>query len=97
MSQGEGASLLLRIYLETGDKKYLESASKAIRFMLTDCKDNGAACYNNGLCLLEYTHRPVILNGWIFALFGLYDYIILLQDTTKKDALAPRNWTLDKV
>ena len=77
MSQGEGASLLLRIFHETQDRKYLDSATNAIQFMLTDYKKNGVACYNNGLFLLEYTHRPVVLNGWIFALYGLCDYYLV--------------------
>lgn len=75
MAQGEGISLLVRIYEETKDIKYLTCAKKAVEFMLKDIKFGGVADYENDeLVLLEYTHLPVVMNGWIFAAFGLYDY-----------------------
>jgi hypothetical protein len=74
MSQGEGVSLLLRVYKETGDDRYFIAAQKAIDYMLTDVDNGGVAKRDSGLVLLEYTHLPLVLNGWIFATFGLYDY-----------------------
>lgn len=72
MAQGEGISLLLRLYNQTGKQMYADSAKKAFEFMLSDedlCKyDNG------GALLYEYMRQPIVLNGWIFAFFGLYDY-----------------------
>ena len=30
--------------------------------------------------MCEFTHLPIVLNGWIFAWFGLYDYTIATKD-----------------
>lgn len=76
MAQGEGISLLLRAYMETKNSVYKESAAKAVDFMLISLENGGTAEYRNGqLFLREFTHLPVVLNGWIFSLFGLYDFL----------------------
>lgn len=78
MCQGEGASLLLRAYREFNDNKYLECAVKAIDFMLIPIENGGTAYYQGeDLILMEYTHLPPVLNGWIFAIFGLYELQII--------------------
>ena len=43
MSQGEGASLLLRAYAETKDIRYFNAAKKAIDFMLIDVSCGGVS------------------------------------------------------
>jgi len=84
MCQGEGASLLLRGYSETKDKGYMSAAIMAIDFMLRSVDEGGCSFYKeNDLILLEYTHLPAVMNGWIFALFGLFD-ITLLPDVDAK-------------
>lgn len=76
MAQGEGVSLLLRAYVETECEEYKSAAKKAVDFMLTSIENGGTAEYKNGkLYLHEFTHLPVVLNGWIFSLFGLYDFL----------------------
>ena len=81
MAQGEGASLLIRGYLLTGQQNYLIAAKKAIDFMLLSSNQGGtSASFEEGLCLLEYTNRPYVFNGWIFAYFGLYDYCLVSSD-----------------
>ena len=83
MCQGEGASLLIRAYKQYGDKKYLDAAIKAIDFMLKPVEEGGTSDYiDGGLILLEFTNSAAVLNGWIFALFGLYD-LVLVTDTEK--------------
>jgi len=53
---------------------YLSTAKKDLDFMLTPVTSGGTANETEErMVLLEYTHRPTVLNGWIFALFGLYD------------------------
>ncbi len=75
MAQGEGASLLIRAYKLYGEERYLEGAKRAIEFLLLDYQKGGVAKYSGSeVILLEYTHLPVVMNGWIFALWGLYDY-----------------------
>lgn len=81
MPQGEGVSLLVRIYKETKDEIYLIAAQKAIEFMLSDISEGGVSDHKDGnLKLLEYTHLPLVMNGWIFAAFGVYDYFLLTGD-----------------
>lgn len=77
LSQGQGISLLARAYLETKDKKYLDSASMAFEAFLKDIKQGGVV-YENAW-LEEYILDPPthILNGFIWALWGIYDYYLL--------------------
>ena len=81
MAQGEGASLLVRGYVATGETFYLELARKALDFMLVSLEEGGTTSYGNGgVVLMEYTHLPAVMNGWIFAWFGLYDYVLAVDD-----------------
>lgn len=85
MAQGEGASLLIRGYYETGDCNYLHAAQKAIDFMLKPINKGGTTQYTSSgdIFFHEYTHLPLVLNGWIFALFGLYDLSIAIKEENK--------------
>ena len=47
MAQGEAASLLIRGFKETGDKKYINAAKKAIDFMLLPLDRGGTSLYTN--------------------------------------------------
>lgn len=81
MAQGEAVSVLIRAYVVTKDIKYLQSAKKGIDFMLTPLQEGGTSIYDgDDLLLAEYTHLPVVLNGWIFAWWGLYDYVLVTSD-----------------
>lgn len=81
MAQGEGTSLLIRAYLVSKNEKYLRSAEKAIDFMLKPIGEGGTAEYSSyGLKLYEFTDEPTVLNGWIFAAWGLWDYCKLFSD-----------------
>ena len=82
MAQGEAVSVLIRAYVESKDERYLRAAKNAIDFMLTPLADGGTSIYDgDDLLLAEYTNLPVVLNGWIFAWWGLYDYVIITGDT----------------
>lgn len=85
MAQGEGASLLIRGYIEFNNKKYLSAAQKAIDFMLKPVAQGGTTLYkkNGDIFFYEYTHLPLVLNGWVFAIFGLYDMTIFFKDNQK--------------
>lgn len=97
MSQGEGVSLLLRAYIETNDLKYKKSAEKAMNFMILDIKKGGTALYKDSeIYFYEYTHLPVVLNGWIFSLFGLFDYILLTKDKKMEEIYKKSLLTLEK-
>jgi hypothetical protein len=81
MAQGEGVSLLVRAYVDTGKNSYLQYAKKAVDFMLTDIEEGGTTSYNGNECIfLEYPHRKAVLNGWIFSWWGLYDYVLITKN-----------------
>ena len=81
MAQGEGISLLLRAYKATNDMKYVNAAKKAKQFMLLDIDMGGTTKYEDGnICFYEYTYQPLILNGWIFSIWGLWDYCVMFQE-----------------
>lgn len=78
MCQGEGASVLSRAYILTKEEKYYNAAIKAIEFMTIDIKNGGTTTYKeNDVIFQEYVSakNTSVLNGWIFAIFGLYDVV----------------------
>lgn len=83
MCQGEGASVLSRAYILTQDEKCYDAAIKAIEFMLIDIKDGGTTTYQGeDIIFQEYVceKNTSVLNGWIFAIFGLYDITKMSND-----------------
>lgn len=98
MAQGEGISLLLRAYLITKESKYLNAAVRAKDFMLIPISQGGTACYEGSEVLFyEYTGGPLILNGWIFSLWGLVDYCKLnREDTAARKILEKSLCTMEK-
>ena len=99
MAQGEGVSLLIRAYVDSGDELYLNRAKSAIDFMLTSVVEGGTTLYkNNDTILLEYPHRKAVFNGWIFAWWGLYDYVSITKDDGRyKAALDKSLHTLERM
>ena len=90
MCQSEGVSVLLRAYIESNDEKYYLSAKKAIDFMLKDIKDGGTTLYENeNIIFQEYVsnYNLSVLNGWIFSIFGLYDFTLINEDEKYKNIL----------
>ena len=88
MAQGEGISMLIRAHIETKDDKYLLAIHKAKEFMLKPISDGGTTNYIGGdVYLYECTHDPLILNGWIFSLWGLYDYSKYIEDLEVQNVL----------
>lgn len=75
MAQGEGISMLVRAAIVTDDQRFADAADKAKKFMLKPISEGGTTEYNGeNVIFYEDTDNPVILNGWIFSLWGLYDY-----------------------
>lgn len=88
MAQGEGISMLIRAHIVTHDEKYICAAGKAKDFMLKSVSDGGTTEYENSdVVFYEVTYNPVILNGWIFSLWGLYDYCKYTNDDNAKEML----------
>jgi heparosan-N-sulfate-glucuronate 5-epimerase len=83
MAQGEAASLLVRLYLETHDEVFADAASRAVAPLLTPVHDGGVNALLGGqLWPEEYPTDPpsFVLNGAIFAWWGFRDVGIGLGD-----------------
>jgi heparosan-N-sulfate-glucuronate 5-epimerase len=88
MAQGEGASLLVRLFKATGDERYAESARLAMAPMGVPVAEGGLqAELDGGPFLEEYPTEPgsFVLNGGIFALWGCHDVAVALDDSLAAD------------
>lgn len=79
MSQGEAISVLVRAYQITQEKRYLECAELALASFKAPLKEGGVRYRDEDgfIWYEEYpslVEPPHVLNGFIFALFGLYDF-----------------------
>lgn len=84
MAQSEGASLLCRAYIETKDENYLKYAKKALEFMLIPVEEGGTTYYDNDgklISLEEAGKVKTVMNGMIFSVWGLYDYLLCESDS----------------
>lgn len=85
MTQGEGISVLVRAYTLTQNSAYVEAARRALGPMQKPIEDGGTCrVVPEGLILEEVPAEDykAILNGWVFALFGLYDFL-LVEDSSE--------------
>jgi hypothetical protein len=76
MAQGEAASILVRLHLETGEERYAEAARLAMLPVFTRTGEGGASELLDGRPFPEeYPTNPpsFVLNGGIFTLWGLFD------------------------
>jgi hypothetical protein len=80
LAQGQGISLLVRAHAETGERKYLNAAVLAFRSFLAEVTDGGVRSRDadGNSWLEEYMVSPPthILNGFIWASWGVYDYFL---------------------
>lgn len=90
MGQGEAISALVRAYKITGDKKWLDSAQKAMKFMVIPVSLGGTLLVDGRDYFFEeypdeIGNKRSVLNGWIFTLFGIYDYLKVQNDLEVQD------------
>lgn len=87
LAQGQGVSLLLRAHAESCDEKYREAADRAFVALTKTVAEGGVLCEVDvpgqnpaakDLWIEEYLVDPPthILNGFIWALWGIFDYSI---------------------
>lgn len=80
LAQGQGISLLVRANAETGDERYLNSASLAVASFFANSMSGGVAFRDaeKNIWFEEYIVSPPthILNGFIWAAWGVYDYFL---------------------
>ena len=85
MIQGQAISVLCRAYLKTQSQQYLRAATRAAELMVAPVSQGGTSrLLPAGVILEENPSEPAItvLNGWIFALFGLYDLALISSDSS---------------
>lgn len=82
MAQGMGISVLVRAHLVQPDERYFAAARSALRPFAVLVKDGGVRTVTDGRVFFEEypTPRPHhVLNGFIYAIWGLYDLVRLEQ------------------
>ncbi len=80
LAQGQGLSLLCRAHRATGDRRYLEAAHAAFGVMTVPTAEGGVMVREggDGAWLEETVVNPPthILNGFLWAMWGVRDYVI---------------------
>jgi hypothetical protein len=90
LAQGEAISVLVRAHAMTDDLSFIECAKKAYKLMMQPVEQGGCSYYDDDrIYLEEYPENPrsSVLNGWIYAVFGLYDFMIATNDTDVRNVL----------
>lgn len=82
-AQSRGISILLRGYQLTGEKKYLDAATHALKIFQVPAGEGGVTTFSKYGPLYEEYPAPfptVVLDGFIFSLFGLFDYLRVVPE-----------------
>jgi len=88
MTQGQGLSVLSRALKLTNDSRFRQAAEKAFDLFLIGAEEGGVTYFEGDAVFLEEAPsqpRNTVLNGWIFALFGLYDYNLAVDQARVGD------------
>lgn len=92
MAQGQGISVMVRAYMLTGSVVFLDVASHAIRTFFLPVDNQGVASRIDGEGVwfeeCPSCSHPHVLNGFLYGLFGLFDYCAITQDTEVKQLVA---------
>ena len=98
LAQGQGISLLVRAYHETGATVYLESAERAFASFMRSTEEGGVTFIDEqgNTWFEEYIVSPPthILNGFMWAAWGVYDYFLATRSAEAKDLFAKAVQTL---
>jgi heparosan-N-sulfate-glucuronate 5-epimerase len=92
LAQGQGISVLVRAHKETGDTRYLAAAQRALTSFYVPVSEGGVAFTDEAgdLWFEEYIVSPPthILNGFIWAVWGIHDYYLATRDNPAHDLFA---------
>lgn len=95
MAQGQALSLYSLLYSYTGEKKWLEAADKVFSTLLRG-RENSPDVWvsymdDSGYFWIEEypmdRHPSNVLNGFLFAVFGVYDYYSVTSNVNALDML----------
>ncbi len=86
LAQGQGISLLVRAFRTTKRPQYAEAAAHAFQAFLRGVDEGGVSIRDgtDDVWFEEYIVDPPghILNGFLWALWGIYDYALVTGDGT---------------
>ena len=89
LAQGQGISLLVRAHKESGEAGYLDAARRSLAAFFQPTSNGGVAFTDDrgDLWFEEYIVSPPthILNGFIWAAWGVYDYYLTTRDAAAYD------------
>jgi hypothetical protein len=89
LAQGQGISVLVRAHKESGNAAYLDAAQAALASFYKPIQDGGVAFTDESgdLWFEEYIVSPPthILNGFIWATWGIYDYFLATEHPAARD------------
>ena len=89
LAQGQGISLLVRAHAETGDQSFLQGAERAFTALIAPVSDGGTLHINGDgrAWIEEYIVDPPthILNGFMWALWGVWDYFLATDEGKPKE------------
>ena len=83
MTQGQALSVITRAYKLMNDIAFERACKNTITLMRKPIQNGGVCIYDGQDVFLEECpgdKRDTVLNGWIFSLFGVYDYLLLFKD-----------------
>ncbi|HEV2208271.1 MAG TPA: D-glucuronyl C5-epimerase family protein [Verrucomicrobiae bacterium] len=83
MTQGEAVSVMVRAHLTNGEQKFERACRNALALMRRPVQEQGVCIYEGESVFLEEfpaERRDTVLNGWLFALFGLHDFLARFPD-----------------
>ena len=93
LAQGQGISLLVRAHRETAKPEYFHAAERAFTSFLMPTEDGGVTFTDEhgNLWFEEYIVSPPthILNGFMWAAWGVYDYFLATGDPTAQAPFPP--------
>ena len=93
MAQGRGLSVLARAWQCTSDEKYIDRALRALAAFSVPVAQGGVVdAYDGRVTYEEYPAQPAphVLNGMIFALFGVWDLMRTQPDDAHAAAIFER-------
>jgi len=97
LAQGQGISVLVRAHLlcsneESGGSRYLDAAQRALASFFKPVAEGGVTFTDPSgyIWFEEYLVSPPthILNGFIWAAWGVYDYFLATRDSTAQELFA---------
>lgn len=101
LAQGQGISVLVRAFQATKEERCLDAAQRAFRCFHAEIGDGGVIFTDRdaNLWFEEYIVNPPthILNGFIWASWGVYDYALLTGDRSASELFSRAVVTLERV